>query len=203
MQDAKRPVDRVIFIQSGLVSLRASAADTVAEIALVGSKGIVGESAFFGFSESVHESIAITSGTALSIGTSDLFPLLGSRPQLRTGISDYIRALLVHSTQNVLCGACHPLEKRLACWLCLASDALGGTVLPVTHDQLSLMLALRRAGITEALNEFEKKELVVKRRGVLELVRRDALVREACCCYPIISRAYQGAIASDARLCLT
>ncbi|WP_371260869.1 helix-turn-helix domain-containing protein [Bradyrhizobium sp. Cp5.3] len=95
---------------------------------------------------------------------------------------------MVQTAQTALCGVCHQLEPRLACWLSLACDALQHNVVPVTHENLSTILGMRRAGITEALNRFGQSGLLRKTRGVLEISNRNKLQSRACVCYRIVSR---------------
>jgi hypothetical protein len=77
--------------------------------------------------------------------------------------------------------------------VCLACDALDGDVLPVTHDDLSVILGLRRTGVTEALNRFEAEGLVRKMRGVLQIRERGRLEKKACGCYGIVTKGYHSA----------
>ena len=49
------------------------------------------------------------------------------------------------------------LEERLARWLLMANDRLDGDEIPLTHEFLSLMLGVRRAGVTVALNYLEHR----------------------------------------------
>ena len=49
------------------------------------------------------------------------------------------------------------LEERLARWLLMANDRLRGDEVPLTHEFLSLMLGVRRAGVTVALNYLEQR----------------------------------------------
>lgn len=88
------------------------------------------------------------------------------------------------------CGVRRCREKRLACWLCLTCDAIDGRVLLVTHDYLSAVLGLRRAGVTETLIRFEERTLIRKTRGVLRIDDRKRIELEACSCYGIIASAY-------------
>jgi DNA-binding FadR family transcriptional regulator len=52
----------------------------------------------------------------------------------------------------------------------MADDRVDGSSLPLTHEFLSLMLGVRRAGVTEALHALESKGLISSTRGAI-LVR--------------------------------
>ncbi|MHB0816559.1 Crp/Fnr family transcriptional regulator [Bradyrhizobium sp. 1.29L] len=112
------------------------------------------------------------------------------RPRVREHLSNYVQALDLHSAQSGFCGVRHDREQRLACWLSLACDAIDDHVLPVTHDYLSAVLGLRRAGVTETLIRFEEQGLIQKMRGVLQIHERQRLKHKACSCYGIIADAY-------------
>jgi len=57
------------------------------------------------------------------------------------------------------------LEERLARWLLMAKDRLDGDEIPLTHEFLSLMLGVRRAGVTVALNYLESRGIIRLSRG--------------------------------------
>jgi CRP-like cAMP-binding protein len=141
--------------------------------------------------------MVLVSGSALRIRADDLERSMRERPQIREHLLRYVQSLMVHSSQTALCGVRHQLEQRLACWLCLACDALEGDVLPITHDHLSAILGFRRAGVTETLKRFEEQGLVRKMRGVLQIRDRELLKRTACCCYGIVANAYKRANSSE------
>jgi CRP-like cAMP-binding protein len=42
----------------------------------------------------------------------------------------------------------------------MAHDRIGDDTLPLTHEFLSLMLGVRRAGVTEALNALRRQGLI-------------------------------------------
>jgi hypothetical protein len=86
----------------------------------------------------MHQSIVLVSGSALRIYADDLRRLMAKGPQIREHLLQYIEALMIHGSQTALCGVRHELEQRLACWLCVAYDALEGNVLPITHDRRRL-----------------------------------------------------------------
>ncbi|UWU75865.1 Crp/Fnr family transcriptional regulator [Bradyrhizobium huanghuaihaiense] len=190
LQESKRPLDHVYFVESGLVSLRIVAAGSVLETAVIGIGGAIGASLLFGPHLATHQSVVLFPGSAHRIRVEDLRRVMRERSGIREHLLRYVHALSLHCAQTGLCGVRHDRERRLACWLCLASDAIDADVLPVTHDYLSSVLALRRAGVTETLIRFEEQGLIRKTRGVLRIEERACLEQKACSCYKLISGAY-------------
>lgn len=190
LHEPKKSLDHAYFIESGLVSLRIVAAGSILETAVIGYHGAVGASSLLGGHLSTHQSVVLFPGSAHRIRVEDLRRVMNDRPRIREQLSRYVQALSLHSAQAGLCGVRHDREKRLACWICLASDAVDADVLPITHDYLSSALGLRRAGVTETLIRFEEQRLIRKMRGVLQLDERKCLEQKACSCYKLISGAY-------------
>ncbi|WP_431015416.1 Crp/Fnr family transcriptional regulator [Bradyrhizobium pachyrhizi] len=190
LQEPKKRVEHVYFIESGLVSLRIVAAGSVLENAMVGYRGAIGASFLLGGHIPTHQSVVLLPGSALRIHVDELRRVINERPQIRAVLSQYVQALALHCAQTCLCGIRHNRERRLACWLCLACDTADSHVIPVTHDYLSAMLGLRRAGVTETLIRFEEQGLIRKMRGVLHVDDRKRLEQRACSCYSIVAGAY-------------
>ncbi|QOZ73263.1 Crp/Fnr family transcriptional regulator [Bradyrhizobium arachidis] len=190
LQEPKRNLDHVYFVESGLVSLRIVAAGCILETATIGSRGAVGAAVLLGGHVSTYQTVVLIPGSAHRIRVADLYRLMDKRPKIREHLLRYVQALSLHCAQTGLCGVRHDREKRLASWLCLASDAVEAHVLPVTHEYLSCVLGLRRAGVTETLNRFEEQRLIRKTRGVLQIGERRGLEQKACGCYGLISGAY-------------
>jgi hypothetical protein len=61
----------------------------------------------------------------------------------------------------------------------MARDRLDGDELPLTHEFLSLMLAVRRPGVTEALKKLEGRRLLSASRGLITLRDREGLEKVA------------------------
>lgn len=190
LQEPRRHPDHVYFIETGLVSLRIVAPGSILETAVIGYRGAVGASLLLGAHLSTYQSVVLFPGSALRIRIEDLRRVMNDRPEIREHLFRYVQALALHCAQTGLCGVRHDREQRLASWLCLASDALNANVLPVTHDYLSSVLALRRAGVTETLIRFEEQRMIRKTRGVLQIDERKCLEQKTCCCYKLISSAY-------------
>ncbi|WP_311974226.1 Crp/Fnr family transcriptional regulator [Bradyrhizobium glycinis] len=190
LQEPKRPVEHVYFMESGLVSLRVIAARSMLETAVIGYRGVVGTSFLWGGHLSTHQSVVVFPGSAHRIRVEDLLRIMKAHPEIKDHLFQYVQALTFQCVQTGLCGIRHHREERLASWLCLASEATNTRVLPVTHDYLSSVLGLRRAGVTETLIRFEQQGLIRKMRGVLQIDEPKLLKEKACCCYKLVSAAY-------------
>jgi hypothetical protein len=67
----------------------------------------------------------------------------------------------------------------------MAQDRLDGDEIPLTHEFLSLMLGVRRAGVTGALNQLHRKGVIRLSRGRIEIVDREGLINAANGAYGI------------------
>ena len=192
LHDHFHPVEHVHFIEHGVASLYArTRADGPVEVAMVGPFGIVGVAAILGVSRSRHRCLMQVPGEALRIGVTDLRAAMHASPAIRDHLLAYVHALLVQNAQAALCNGRHDVEQRLCRWLLLAADRLDGTVIPITHDMLSMNLGVRRAGVTRLLGLLQKSGAVAIGRATCEIVDRAALEQRACECYGIVSAEYR------------
>ena len=74
----------------------------------------------------------------------------------------------------------------------MAHDRIGIDVLPLTHEFLSLMLGVRRAGVTEALSVLQRQKLITYRRGNITIRDRDGLKRQAGSSYGVPNPSIAG-----------
>lgn len=192
LQEANRPVERVYFIQRGIAVLLArTRRDGEVGVAIVGRAGLVGVPVVLGTMRACCRCIMEVPGEALLVNATALRRAMDENPALRQHLMDYVGALLFQHAQAVLCNARHRIEERLAGCLLLARDRLDDDTIPLTHDLVSMMLGVRRAGITTALERLERVGGVRKTRGALEIVDRALLERTACECYRLITTEYQ------------
>jgi CRP-like cAMP-binding protein len=61
----------------------------------------------------------------------------------------------------------------------MAQDRIQDDILPLTHEFLSLMLAVRRPGVTVALDTLRKRKLISYRRGEITIKDRKGIARVA------------------------
>jgi CRP-like cAMP-binding protein len=191
LQEHNRPVEHIYFIERGVASLFARThRDGPVEVAMVGRLGFVGVAAVLGAMRSPNRCVMEVPGEALRIAARDLRHIMEATPGVRQQLLNYVHALLVQNTQTALCNVRHEVEERLCRWLLLASDRLDETIVPLTHDQLAMILGVRRAGVTTALSALEELGAVIKARGAVKIVDRAILEQKTCECYRIIAWEY-------------
>jgi CRP-like cAMP-binding protein len=100
----------------------------------------------------------------------------------------YSRTMLLQATQTVACNQAHATSERLARWLLQTSDRTGKEEIPLTQQFLSEVIGVRRASISEAVNELRVRGAVTSRRGAIHIVDRPSLEDAACECYGLIRR---------------
>lgn len=83
----------------------------------------------------------------------------------------------------------HQLEQRLARWLLMAHDRAEGDSFVMTHEYLSIMLGVRRSGVTVAAGLLQRAGMIRYGGGRLEITDRPGLESVACECYGVVRRS--------------
>jgi CRP-like cAMP-binding protein len=86
---------------------------------------------------------------------------------------------MVQTAHTAISNARGRLDARLARWLLMAHDRVRDETLPLTHEFLSLMLGVRRPGVTEALHSLERQKLIYTGTGKVAVRDRQRLERAA------------------------
>ena len=92
---------------------------------------------------------------------------------------NFAHALMTQISSTALSNGTSSIEERLARWLLMAHDRLDDDAIPLTHEFLSLMLGVRRAGVTVALNALERKGVISLARGQILITDREGLKASA------------------------
>jgi hypothetical protein len=97
----------------------------------------------------------------------------------------YAHAQSVQAGHTALANARGRIEERLARWLLMAHDRLENDELPITHEFLSVMLGVRRAGVTLALHQLESAGLISTARGCVTVLDRGGIEQRASGLYGV------------------
>jgi CRP-like cAMP-binding protein len=124
--------------------------------------------------------------SALRIEATALQEILPSTPRLSALLTRYALIQGMQLAQTAACNRLHNLAQRLARWLLMSQDRSCLSVLPYTHDLLSVMLGTDRPSVSGTIGELETSGSIRHARGKIEIVNRDRLKESSCECYPII-----------------
>jgi CRP-like cAMP-binding protein len=174
--EANTPIESVWFIEEGLGSIVAVGPDDEqVEVAHVGPDGMVGKSAILGVDQSTNRTFMQVAGSGLRLRVSWFRSALESSPTLRPFLLRYVHVSMTQLSQTALANGRYNLQERLARWLLMCQDRLGGAEMPLTHEFLSLMLGVRRSGVTEAIHLLEGIHVIKATRGQVRILQRERL----------------------------
>jgi CRP-like cAMP-binding protein len=200
LQDTRLAAEYGYFLESGVVSnVLRSGRDGTVEISMVGRTGLVGIATVLGSRHALHRSYVQIPGKAQRISSSDFARAMEERPSIRSHMLRYVQSLIMQLSQTTLCNAKHATEQKIVRWLLLAQDLCGSEFLPITHDQLAMLLNARRASVSEVLARLELDGIVSRSRGVIFVRDRSLTLRRTCSCYNIISESTSWLRADDRR----
>lgn len=173
-----RPVTYVYFPESGICSMTLGERGNV-ETGIVGREGMVGISVALGVGSSPFNCFAQSDGEGFRLAAADLVGLLDECPTLRRLLLRYAHVQHVQAASTAIANAEYTVETRLARWLLMCHDRTDGNEITVTHEFLSVMLGVRRAGVTSATHVLEGTRAIRAERGLITVVDRPALERLA------------------------
>jgi CRP-like cAMP-binding protein len=196
LEKPNQSIEYVYFIESGLASEIAVNGDRERiEIAHVGSEGMVGKAVVLGLDRTPNETFIQVEGTALRLRTDELSRAMDERPSIRRVLLRYVHTCLIQVAHAALANGRYNIRERLARWLLTCHDRLGRDELPLTHEFLSLMLGVRRSGVTQAVHLLEVEEAIKVRRGQIVVSDRRKLERIAGGSYGVPEAEYERVIA--------
>lgn len=179
-------IEQVWFVERGFVSMiaRLDKGASGVEVALSGRESMVGLLATISRHPlSLNCAMVQMAGEAYRMPAAALTDCCERIPQLRSRL---LRALLVEMaqiSQSAACNSRHTVAQRCARWLLMAGERAGSDHLSLTQEFLSVMLSVRRPGVTLALGNLQKSGLIRTHRGNISIVDRRGLSTVACDCY--------------------
>ena len=177
----------VYFPENSMISLIShTAAGESVEVGVVGFEGMAGVSAVLGADTAPHEAMVQIHDGGTRLGVSELREEFRRGGVLHDMLLRYTQTLLLQTSQVAACNRLHSLSERLAPWLLMSLDRCVCDELPFTQEFLSLMLGVRRAGVTEAAIILQAEGLIHYTRGRITVIDRPGLETHSCECYPVV-----------------
>jgi CRP-like cAMP-binding protein len=103
----------------------------------------------------------------------------------------HVRANGVQAEQGVACNAAHDVPARLSRWLLMTQDRVGAKTFPLTQDYMAVMTGVQRSTVSLAASALKKRGVIDYSRGLVSIIDRTALQRQACECYGIIGSQFE------------
>jgi len=112
-------------------------------------------------------------GAGRRIAVEDLRSVLSESKSLAAILMRYAHVVYLQAVYTALANAEGAVDQRLA------HDRVEGDDLHLTHEFISIMLGVRRAGVTAALYELEARGQISKTRGCITVLNRAGLEESA------------------------
>lgn len=186
-------IDDVFFPLDSIVSSLAILEDgTTVEISMTGREAVVGLSALLGGVSSRYWTRMCIGGSLARVSASVLEQrFISNETALKHIIRSY-HSLITQVSQRAVCNGRHTVLERLACWLLMVHDRVGGENLKLTQEAIASRIGARRAGITVAAGTLQSIGAIEYRRGQLHIKDRVGLETAVCECYPIMKAEFEG-----------
>ncbi len=185
------PIHHVYFPQEGMVSLVQPLENgAMIEVGMIGNEGFVGIPILLGTDSSPLEVMVQIPGSALRMQASAFRNETSRRTALMGVLLRYVQALHVQLSLTAACNGRHALTERLARWLLTAHDRSTSDQLPLSHEFLSFMLGVRRAGVTVAVGTLRAAGLIRNTHGQIHIIDRLGLEAASCECYRTVRDEY-------------
>jgi CRP-like cAMP-binding protein len=170
-----KPINAVYFPESGFASVVANGASKPIEVGLIGREGMTGLAVILGNDRNINEVFMQAAGQGQCVRADALRKAINKSVTLHRSLLRYVNNFLEQATRTAVANGRSKIEERLARWLLMADDRLDGSDLPLTHEFLSMMLGVRRSGVTVAIQELERDGVIARKRGHIVILDREAL----------------------------
>lgn len=175
--EENKPIPYVYFPETAVLAILA-----VAEGARAIEAGVVG---FEGSSDLVRRegdraplrTIVVLPGSAMRIDAREFVRIIRMRPTIQRLVSAYRETLALQFAFAALSHGTSTIDARLARWILMLDDRVADGAIPIVHNYIADILAVRRSGVTTALHVLEGLGAIRSLRGMV-VVRDRAILKQ-------------------------
>jgi CRP-like cAMP-binding protein len=167
--------------------------------AVIGNEAATGLLSALGPSRSAATAVVLVAGTSLQISPARFHAAFSHSSAIRDAVQAHTAVLLTQFQHVAACNALHSVHARLARWLLHIHDRVDCDILPLTQEQLSELLGVRRTTVTHVVRKLRRSRAIrSNRRGLIE-IDRPRLEAVACDCYEAMCLRIDGIVSSAGR----
>lgn len=186
------PAEEAYFIESGIGSVVAiTPQGQRSEVGIFGREGMTPANVVLDTASTPYSIFMQIPGHGYRLPTRLLREAVRVSEPLRQLLSHFAHAMSVQTSYTGLSNSVHRIDERLARWILMCHDRTSGDQIALTHEFLSVMLAVRRSSVTTALHVLEGKHLVYSERNLITIRDRQALELFAGDAYGVPEREYE------------
>jgi CRP-like cAMP-binding protein len=184
------PIRDVYFPRSGVGSMIADEQEGGAvEVGTIGPEGFIGLPVLMGADRMPYRVFVQVEGDGWRLSADAFRRLVDERTPVRRLLLRFAQTFSDQVSQSVACNRLHTVDERCARWLLMTLDRVHGESFALTHEFLSLMLGVRRAGVTVAMGTLQGAQIIRYTRGRVTVLDRPRLEEASCGCYHITRTA--------------
>jgi CRP-like cAMP-binding protein len=188
--EVNQPIEHVYFPENGVCSALALTTGTnPIEVGMIGFEGMT-DMVLEDGDVSFMRVIVQMDGTAWRMSASDFVRAIATIPSVNAMTLRYKHALAVQFAYTAFAHGSFTIVERLARWLLMSQDRSRLDSLPLVHEFLASMLAVRRSGVTTALHVLEGSGAIKATRGSIVIRDREKLREIASDSYGVPEAAY-------------
>ena len=192
LYEANEPIEYAYFPNSGASSMLNLMEDgQTIEAATIGKEGMVGVPLLLGTTQIPLQVIVQIPGDGLRMKAEVFKAEVDWGCPLHTLLLRYMQTLMNQISQTAACNRFHSVEARCCRWLLMTHDRVESDSFPLTHEFLSYMLGVRRAGVSEVAATLQRSGLIDYHRGRITIRDRKGLEASACECYQSTKREFE------------
>jgi len=185
------PNENVYFLERGLGSIVATSSDDeIVEVGHIGYEGMSGAHVLLKVPKTPNRTFMQAEGAGISVPTSVFLKMVEQVPAANELLLRYVHCCELQMAHSALANARYNMPERLARWLLMCHDRLLGDDLPLTHEFLSIMLGVRRSGVTNEIPILEGVHAIKATRGNVRVLNRQKLEEIAGGSYGIPEQEY-------------
>ena len=179
-------IKHLFFLEAGAASMTTTFLDgDQVEVALCGNEAVLGSSYLLGTRRSLNRVYMQVPGFGYSTKTALAAQEFRRSERFHDLILRYTQTQFIQSAQTAGCNVHHSVEQRLARWILLCLDRVGGPI-EITQDFIAMMLGNQRSSVSAEAAKLQKLGLIEYTRGRIVVSDRAGLELRACECYATV-----------------
>ena len=187
-----RTSSHVYFPTTAVVSLVSTLRNGApAEVATVGSDGMVCISLFMGGQSTTTRAVVRIAGRGLRLPAQVMKEEFNRSPAVMTLMLRYTQALIAQMGQLAACNRHHTIEQQLCRLLLSSLDRIQGSEVEMTQELIANTLGVRREGVTLSAHSLQAAGMIRYARGHISVLDRSGLEQRSCECYGDVRTEYR------------